>query len=115
MNHIQLIMLTASFNFNWPSMVQKFLDSSKPVGQVSKQLVSFDCWLDTRKSNSDQPSASMFYYKLVMMAAMPFLCVIVSFGFWRLWWIYKKRTFIYLGKAVSTLIILLFLVHPSIV
>ena len=32
MNHIQLIMLTASFKFDWPDQVVAFFNSSKPVG-----------------------------------------------------------------------------------
>lgn len=31
MNHIQLIMLTASFDFQWPALLVKFFNSSKPV------------------------------------------------------------------------------------
>ena len=31
MNHIQLILLTASFNFKWPDVVQKFFKVSEPV------------------------------------------------------------------------------------
>ena len=32
LNHIQLIVLTASFNFNWPEMVTSFFNASQPVG-----------------------------------------------------------------------------------
>ena len=32
MNHLQLVMLTASFNFKWPDEVVTFFNSSKPVG-----------------------------------------------------------------------------------
>lgn len=35
MNHLQLIIMTASFNFNWPAMVAKFFNTSQPVAQTS--------------------------------------------------------------------------------
>eukprot|EP00347_Sterkiella_histriomuscorum_P001991 403369895 len=115
MNHIQLIMLTASFDFKWPKLILEFFDSSKPVAQASNQIVSFDCFLDNRKSNTDSSSTRLFFYKLIMISIIPFICAIASFGFWYLYWNIKKKSFEYLGKAISTLIILLFLVHPSIV
>ena len=31
LNHFQLILLTASFNFKWPASVKKFFSSTKPV------------------------------------------------------------------------------------
>jgi len=42
MNHLQLILLTASFDFNWPQNVEDFFETSKPVAQVSQQVLSFD-------------------------------------------------------------------------
>lgn len=35
MNHVQLIMLTASFNFRWPSSVEKFFQTNQAVGEAS--------------------------------------------------------------------------------
>ena len=50
LNHIQLILLTASFNFKWPALVLDLFDVAKPVAQVSTQILSFDCFLDSRKN-----------------------------------------------------------------
>lgn len=36
MNHMQLVVLTASFEFSWPENVEKFFDASKPVAQASQ-------------------------------------------------------------------------------
>ena len=49
MNHVQLILLTASFNFKWPDEVVALFDVAKPVAQATTQIFSFDCFLDTRK------------------------------------------------------------------
>ena len=42
MNHLQLLVITASFNFKWPSNVNQFFDSSKQAAQVTTQFLSFD-------------------------------------------------------------------------
>ena len=42
MNHLQLILLTASFDFNWPQNVEDFFETSEPIAQVSQQVLSFD-------------------------------------------------------------------------
>ena len=34
-NHLQLIMLTASFNMQWPSQVQAIFDTTRPIADVS--------------------------------------------------------------------------------
>jgi hypothetical protein len=47
-NHLQLIMLTASFNLNWPEMVQDFFDNAEPAAEATTQIFSFDCFMDTR-------------------------------------------------------------------
>ena len=45
-NHMQLIMLTASFNLEWPSQVQSIFDNTRPIADVSGWIFSFDCFLD---------------------------------------------------------------------
>lgn len=35
MNHMQLVTLTASFNFNWPPQVEAFFASVKPASSAS--------------------------------------------------------------------------------
>ena len=42
MNHLQLIVLTASFDFDWPDNVTEFYDTTRPVSQVAQQILSFD-------------------------------------------------------------------------
>lgn len=45
MNHIQLITLTASFDFHWPELVNKFFAIPAPAATVGDSLFSFDCFL----------------------------------------------------------------------
>ena len=35
MNHFQLLVLSASFNFNWPRVVIQFFETAKPIAQAS--------------------------------------------------------------------------------
>lgn len=48
-NHIHLIFLTASFDLNWPSLIQNFFDSTEPVANVGDRIISIDCFMDTSK------------------------------------------------------------------
>eukprot|EP00347_Sterkiella_histriomuscorum_P009503 403340963 len=120
-NHLQLILLTASFNFDWPQMVLDFFSAVKPVAQVSQQIFSFDCFIDGRSqdqkqsSKSDEGSFRIFYQKLIMMAVFPVLLMLCCQVFWALHHkILKIKTKPW-NKIVSTVVILLFLVHPNIV
>ena len=36
MNHLQLILLTSSFEFKWPDFVKEFFSFSKPISEVSQ-------------------------------------------------------------------------------
>ena len=42
MNHFQLLLLTASFDFDWPDKVNKIFEASEPIAQVTTQVFSFD-------------------------------------------------------------------------
>ncbi len=47
LNHIQIVVLTASFDFKWPPMVVQYFSASKPVGEVTSQIISIDCFVAT--------------------------------------------------------------------
>ena len=116
MNHLQLLVITASFNFKWSSNVNQFFDSSKQVAQVTTQFLSFDWFLDKRNSEGSN-LIRLYYQKMIMYALLPFVALIVSIIFWFIF--YKiakdsnnnKRN----GRIVATVIILMFLMHPTIV
>ncbi len=61
MNHFQLLILSASFNFKWPKIVTDFFDSAKPVASVSEQVLSFDCFLDTRMNVTGNATSASVY------------------------------------------------------
>ena len=126
MNHIQLIVLTASFKFDWPDQVESFFNTATPVAQATTQIVSVDCFLKGSVSVSDATSETpssdnsysrTFYYKLVMLGLFPFVTAAASILFWTLYQRCKgaEKAGNVSAKAMSTLIIILFLIHPSIV
>ena len=41
-NHAQLLSLTSSFSLKWSSIVEDILSTSRPVAEVSTQILSFD-------------------------------------------------------------------------
>jgi hypothetical protein len=84
MNHLQLILLTASFNFDWPDNVTDFYDTTKPASQVSSQILSFDCFLDQRSNDNDSNLIPIFYQKMIMYAVVPVVMVIVCTLFWNI-------------------------------
>jgi hypothetical protein len=98
LNHIQLVVLTASFDFKWPDSVTSFFKINEPFGEATTQIFSIDCfatdYLDKPSSssedNGDLIEFRIFYIKLLMFVILPFLLVAISYGGW--WLItYKGR------------------------
>ena len=42
MNHLQLLMITASFDFNWSSSIEGLFNTISPIATASDNLISFD-------------------------------------------------------------------------
>ena len=123
MNHLQLLILTSSFEFDWPSRVVKLFETSEPVARVSTQVMSFDWFLDQRSENDDGSTQSdgnlirLYYQKMIMYALLPLVLALGSFTFWTLYFCGKSKSTNAekVSRIMATLIILFFLVHPSIV
>jgi hypothetical protein len=77
MNHIQLIVLTASFDFDWPKSVVSIFETTGPVANVATAVLSFDCFLDQRSENDESGEDTniirIYYQKMVMYAVLPLL------------------------------------------
>lgn len=117
LNHLQLIMLTASFNLNWPEMVQEFFDSAEPAAEATTQIFSFDCFMDTREENEENADSlyRIHFQKLGLISVIPFLVVLASAAVWKVILAISGRPQDFSSRFISTVIILLFLVHPTIV
>ena len=127
LNHLQLILLTAAFNFNWPEVVMAFFNASQPLGNPSSQVFSVDCFLNGDSGIIENSSATnstisdskfpirIFYFKILLFSILPFMIFIISYGVWAVILIKEKDKHVLWNKSISTVIILLFFVHPSIV
>ncbi|CDW83118.1 UNKNOWN [Stylonychia lemnae] len=127
LNHIQLIVLTSSFDFDWPQLVLSYFQANKVVGDAAYQVFSIDCLLSSydyynsrEKQNLEVSwntfmNIKIFYFKLSMLSLLPLLIVIICSLVWRLIYLNEKRSEIVFSKIVSSIVILLFLVHPNIV
>lgn len=80
--------------------------------QASNNVFSFDCFVMT---NGGPPSVPIFFQKLIMFALLPFLLFLVCLLFWAIVGRIQKRSIQeFRGKFISSLIVVLFLVHPNI-
>ena len=43
MNHLQLLVITATIKMDWPDIVGTFFSSTEPVGQPSVSIFSLEC------------------------------------------------------------------------
>jgi len=76
LNQLQLIILTASFNFDWPSNVEGFFNSTRTTSEVTTQIFSIDCFLDQRENGSSSNFIKLYYQKMIMLALFPILLTI---------------------------------------
>ena len=52
LNHLQLVVLTASFDLDWPSQVRALFSTAEPLSDVSSQIFSFDCFFSSSSKAS---------------------------------------------------------------
>lgn len=76
------MVITASFDFEWPDQLITFFNSVKPVSEATTQFLSVDCFIDTRTSNSDPGTIRAFYGKSIILALAPLIVVAVCIVTW---------------------------------
>ena len=105
-NHLQLIVITLNFDLDWPSQVSQVNETAKPLADVSSRIISFDCFL-----GDGLVIRKVFIYFMTYIL-LPFFLGVISFVFWKV--LYRQNRLKALNRFTATLIILLFLFHPSI-
>jgi hypothetical protein len=113
---VQLNSLASRFDFQWPSIIQGWLDAQDFVGSASSSFLSVDCFLH---DNTTSP----FYTKVLIYLLLPIMFIIVCLLFWLGWTTYKARkTSIQERSALwsnmwkeyaSCCVVILFLLHPD--
>lgn len=109
MNYLQLVMLTSTFNLNWPNEVESLLSAQESAGTATAQIFSFDCYM------SQLSTTNVIYQKLTLMFILPVFIVLASCLFWGILAVKRNDLSVIRNQMISTIIILLFLAHPSLV
>ncbi|TNV87343.1 hypothetical protein FGO68_gene12842 [Halteria grandinella] len=76
-NHLHVITLIASFEFNWPDLFVSFFRGIQPVSDAQSYILSIDCLLAQYKGE-----IKPFYGRTVMIAILPPIMLILSVLFW---------------------------------
>ncbi|CAG9320351.1 unnamed protein product [Blepharisma stoltei] len=108
MNYMQLVVITASFNLNWPQLALELFSIQNSAGSVTDQIFSVDCYL---QGQSSKP----FFSKLMFMALLPLLLAILTMIFWACFYFCSKNKLYLKNKFIGSLVVQLFLIQPSLV
>ncbi|CDW90223.1 UNKNOWN [Stylonychia lemnae] len=127
LNHLQLLLISSSFNFQWPDAITQFYSSFKPVSQTAQQIISIDCFLsgtDPENIKKDEYGKKttfiygferIIYVKLFFMALLPIILFIICYGSWAIISCRKRDEQLLRTRAISSVVILFFFVYSNIV
>lgn len=111
-NYAQMMATTMSYNMKFPDVLTEIFTPLQIVGSGSKTAFSMDCFSSNSEFSLFFPSPTI--YKMFMLALMPVLIAIFIMAFLALLSIFKRVTFVeYKRNVVVSLIIILFLLHPT--
>lgn len=111
MNYLQLVMLTATFNLEWPNAVLEIFSYQEAAGTVTDQVFSVDCYI----ASNGKADSKVFYTKLVVFVVMPVILLAFALAFWMFYAFYRHNYTFLKNEFVGTFVILFFLVHPNII
>jgi len=110
LNYLQMVIVAASLNLNWPSFVKTFLSTQEMAGGMAEQLFSFECLLHVFEVVAE---VGMYSVKLVLGALLPLAVMLLAVAAWLLLCLLKKVEQPF-EKVVASCVVVLFIVHPSI-
>ncbi|TNV88077.1 hypothetical protein FGO68_gene10837 [Halteria grandinella] len=76
-NHLHVIALIASFEFNWPDQFVSFFRGIQPVSDAQSQILSIDCLFAQYKGE-----IKPFYGRTIMLAILPPIMLFLIVLFW---------------------------------
>jgi hypothetical protein len=106
MNYLQMVVVAASLNLNWPEFVSIFLNGQDTAGSVSEQLFSFDCLLQK------VGVSSVYFTKMEGNALLPAALLLLAGLVWIVISICLRISNIS-PKIIASLVMILFILHPS--
>ncbi|CAG9320353.1 unnamed protein product [Blepharisma stoltei] len=108
MNYLQLVVITSSFNLNWPQLVLQLFAIQNSAGSMTDQIFSVDCFLQG-------PKTKPFFSKLIFMALLPLFLALITMIFWTVYYLFVKDRKYLKNKFIGSLVVQLFLIQPSLV
>ena len=106
-NYVQMVVVAAALNVNWPGFVALFLNGQQTVGSVTDQLFSFECL-----GQEMFDMQGIFYKKIIGYVLLPVLLLCLAIFLWVLIKITTKMRAIP-HKVVTSMVIIIFILHPS--
>lgn len=108
MNYLQLVIACTSVNLNYPRELLDLSLAQRRVGNVDNQIFAIDCFFD------DPDSIASIQKKLIVIAVAPVLVAVLAIFMWGNVKIIRSKTTKVFCKSVASVIILFFLLHPTI-
>jgi hypothetical protein len=110
-NHMQILSAISNIDYSWPAVIKDFQDKQQTVTSASNNVFSFDCFIMVNNGKT----LPVFFQKLIMFGLLPILLFVLCFLFWAAVGLAQKKSLSeFRAKFISSLIIVLFLVHPNI-
>jgi hypothetical protein len=110
LNYLQMVVVAASLNLNWPDFVKTFLSTQEMAGGVADQLYSFECLM---QDSAFADYIGMFASKLLIGALLPVTVMLIAMLVWGFIRVIKDVNMLW-EKVVASCVVILFIVHPSI-
>jgi hypothetical protein len=104
MNYTQIIVLTTTFNLNWPSLVIQMFAVQQTAGGVSDQVFSVDC----------EVSEDSYFTQIKLLTFLPLIIGALVLVVW-IGLNLRQTVKDFRAKLMMSWIVLLFLIHPTIV
>jgi len=85
-NHVQLILIIAAFNYNWPDSLQSFFDISRPFSQPFSEFIELDCLTHNyeRGKNNNTVGLRLYFIQVLFLALLPIIFVGFSWLGWKI-------------------------------
>lgn len=106
-NYVQMVVVAAALNVNWPGFVSLFLNGQETVGSVTDQLFSFECL-----GQEFFAMKGIFYKKIIGYVVLPLLLLLFAVVLWGFIKLLTKMKAIP-HKVVTSMVIIVFILHPS--
>ena len=105
-NHVQLLTLLATFRFEWPTAVKRFLNLFETVSEAPQEIFSFECLL------METSALPRFFTNLLFNSLTPVAVTLVIALVWRIRMLHRGGKFC--SRFISSILIFYFLIHPTV-